>query len=186
MKPSSSLTIVIVAAGCLIAGASPSSAQGPYYAVPAWNQKLPVSTRFVPVLFAQFCSPVCEQIATAVLDRETGLVWERVPSSSESDFREAQIACALKVRANRGGWRLPGVDELTSLRDHTTTSGVALPPGHPFLNIVTGASYWTSTEVDPDEALLVHFNAGVLSFIGSAPIHNFDHAVVWCVRGGGR
>ncbi len=142
----SSLTIIIVAAACFMAGASPSSAQsGPYYALPAWDQKLPASTRFVPVLFQEFCTPACEQIATGILDRETGLVWERIPSSSAFDFRDAQTTCARRVRANRAGWRLPSVDELTSLIYRKTTGDVALPPGHPFLNVVTAfTSYWTS------------------------------------------
>ncbi len=47
-------------------------ANGPYYATPSWDQSLPVTTRFV--VLTNFASD-------AVLDRETGLVWEKAPSS---------------------------------------------------------------------------------------------------------
>ena len=183
MNRSSSVTTILVVVGCLLAGASPSSAQGPYYAVPAWSQKLSASTRFVLVLFEVFCTPVCEQVATAVLDRETGLVWERIPSSAASDFSDARSICAKKVRANRAGWRVPSVDELASLRNQALTSGVALPEGHPFINIVTTLPYWTSTASDPGEVYSIEFNAGILSFLGSSSSTQSLHPV-WCVRGG--
>src|SRR5262249_23927325 len=43
---------------------------GRYYATPSWDQTLPASTRFI--VLSNFNSQ-------AVLDRETGLVWERTP-----------------------------------------------------------------------------------------------------------
>jgi hypothetical protein len=73
MQRSSSLTRAVLAICCLMAPASPASAQGPYYAMPAWDQTLPASTSFVLVRSQEFCTPDCHQIATAILDRETGL-----------------------------------------------------------------------------------------------------------------
>ena len=185
MTGSAPLALSIVAFSCLFAGASPSSAQGPYYAMPAWDQTLPATTRFVLVLFEQFCSPACEQVATAVLDRETGLVWERIPSSAHVDFSEARSTCAQKVRANRAGWRVPSVDELGSLRNQALTVGVALPQGNPFINIVTTSPYWTNTASDPGEVFAIDFNAGILSFLGTASTTQ-NVFPVWCVRGGSK
>jgi hypothetical protein len=45
-------------------------APGPYYAMPSWDQTLPVATRFIVL---------SNMGSNAVLDRETGLVWERSP-----------------------------------------------------------------------------------------------------------
>jgi Protein of unknown function (DUF1566) len=113
--------------------------------LPAWDQKLPASTRFVPVLFQEFCAVICEQIAAVILDLETGLVWERIPSSSVRNFTQAKYACITRLRGGRAGWRLPTADELASLVEQAPNSMLAtLPPGHPFLN-VAAASYWTSS-----------------------------------------
>jgi hypothetical protein len=149
--------------------------------LPAWDQKLPASTRFVLVLFEEVCAnSICAQMGQAVLDRETGLVWERSPSSSDADFRSALLACGTKVHANRLGWRLPSLDELTSLFD-PTASPPRLPAGHPFLN--AGGGYWTSTQ---DNSADFHF---VVSFsdagfvVTGAPQ---EEKRFWCVRGGAR
>lgn len=56
---------------------SPAVAQttgnGPYYATPSWDQTLPSNTRFI--VLSNFGGQ-------AVLDRETGLVWEKSPSAA--------------------------------------------------------------------------------------------------------
>ena len=187
MQRLSSLTRAIVAICCLMAGAIPSSAQGPYYPPPAWAQKLPASTRFVLVLFEEFCTPDCQQIATAVLDRETGLVLERIPSTSEATFLGATVVCAAKARGGRAGWRLPDYDELASLIDPTVTTGVRLPPGHPFIN-VAAQGYWTRTVwpsgANPNVRLLVNFHSDLGAIF--TPADEGFHRHVWCVRGGAK
>src|SRR4030095_1330601 len=82
----------------------------------------------------------------AVLDRETGLVWERSPSTQTLAWPNARLFCAQKAVGGRGGWRLPAFNELASLVDPTVTNpGVLrLPAGHPFLN-VQAAAYWSAT-----------------------------------------
>src|SRR6266478_3023456 len=82
----------------------------------------------------------------AVLDRETGLVWERDPSTAPVAWPNARLFCAQKAVGGRGGWRLPAFNELASLVDPTVTNpGVPrLPAGHPFLNVQASA-YWSAT-----------------------------------------
>lgn len=48
-----------------------ANSNGPYYAEPSWDQKLPAATRFVVLM---------DWNNEAVLDRETGLVWEQAPA----------------------------------------------------------------------------------------------------------
>src|SRR5215510_6855533 len=82
----------------------------------------------------------------AVLDRETGLVWERSPSTQTLAWSNARLFCAQKAVGGRGGWRLPAFNELASLVDPTITNPAVprLPAGHPFLNVQVGA-YWSAT-----------------------------------------
>ena len=61
------------------AGAA-TTAAGPYYANPSWNQQLPASTRFV--VLSNWIDAAHPSGGAAVLDRKTGLVWEQSPSTS--------------------------------------------------------------------------------------------------------
>src|SRR5215471_2536543 len=82
----------------------------------------------------------------AVLDRETGRVWERSPSTQTLAWSNARLFCAQKAVGGRGGWRLPAFNELASLVDPTITNPAVprLPAGHPFQN-VQAAEYWSAT-----------------------------------------
>lgn len=160
--------------------AAPASAQlsttanGPYYATPSWAQKL-TTNRFV--ILANWNNQ-------AVLDRETGLVWERSPDTEQRNWQQATFHCVRRTTGGRMGWRLPGVQELASLLDPSidnSTPGPKLPPGHPFLDVPSGA-YWSGTTGyfnDNSAAWLVNFNGPTL-FYGGKTISLY----VWCVRGG--
>ncbi len=68
---SGAVVLALVAGTTGLAGAQ----NGPYYALPSWDQTLACATtsncpRFILVMGG-----------VAVLDRETGLVWERSPGS---------------------------------------------------------------------------------------------------------
>ena len=63
-----------------------TTANGPYYATPSWDQTLPSPTRFI--VLSNFES-------NAVLDRETGLVWERAPAASLHTWTAARSECCL-------------------------------------------------------------------------------------------
>jgi Protein of unknown function (DUF1566) len=154
-------------------GAHPISAEttanGPYYAAPSWDQTLPASTRFV--VLSNFSN-------AAVLDRETGLVWEQSPSTTTLTWESAQVACLTKNVGGRRGWKLPSIQELASLVDPTASSP-ELPAGHPFTN-VQSSDYWSATtSANSDTAWVVFFNDG---FVGGD--HKSITVYVWCVRGG--
>jgi uncharacterized protein DUF1566 len=82
----------------------------------------------------------------AVLDKETGLLWERSPIKNAVAWPNARLMCAQKAVGGRGGWRLPTFNELASLVDPAITDPTIprLPAGHPFLD-VQAASYWLTT-----------------------------------------
>jgi len=136
-----------------------------------WYQRLPASERFVRVMNQE-----------AILDKETGLVWEQAPDTTEKKWADAVYYCRSKVVGNRLGWRLPTIEELSSLVDKDKNqTGRALPAGSSFSNVVLSA-YWSSTifEFDPRFAYFVDFPKGK---VDGGPIKDFEIGV-WCVRGG--
>lgn len=143
-----------------------------------WDQKLPARQRFA--VLAAFNNE-------AVLDKETGLVWEKSPQTAPSNWNKARGACLRNVTGGRQGWRLPSIVELTSLLDPSLapvpTGGLLLPVGHPFTNLFSG-NYWSATTFaeDPTRAWFVFLEDGVTgSFPKAASTGIFQ---VWCVRGG--
>ena len=75
----------------------------------------------------------------AVLDRETGLVWEK-DTGGKFNWQEAINHCYNAYIGGRGGWRLPTIAELTTLIDKSQTPIL----GEPFTN-VKSSNYWSST-----------------------------------------
>jgi|WetSurSiteA1Bulk_404760.scaffolds.fasta_scaffold08152_1 hypothetical protein len=142
---------------------------------PAWSQTLEASKRFVLVLNDE-----------AVLDKETGLVWEKSPDTTTRNWYDAVSYCYTKNVGKRMGWRLPTFEELNSLVDREQQMP-SLPIGHPFSNIQFGGgvSYWTKTTyVDLSNpngtgVNLVQFTYGGQAFTGKTGSCNY-----WCVRGG--
>ena len=65
---------------------------------PAWSRQLRASERFV--VLAEFNNEV-------VLDKETGLVWEQMPSTGSCDWFVAHTNCSSSTVGNRKGWRPP-------------------------------------------------------------------------------
>lgn len=112
----------------------------------------------------------------AVLDRETGLVWDRAPDATNRDWDTAHRFCAARNIGGRQGWRLPSLSEQQSLLD-----GTALPTGHPFTLPIL-PSFWTTTPADgaPDEIFAVFFSNGTTQTRMSA-----QALKAWCVRGSG-
>ena len=137
-----------------------------------WDKVLPASQRFV--VLAAFGND-------AVLDKETGLVWEKSPQSTAVSLTNARLACANKAVGGRKGWRLPALPELASLVDPSVASpGPTLPAGHPFM-AVQSANYWSASAHMDNPTLTwgVGFSNGAVLGVSKA----FDQRV-WCVRGG--
>lgn len=80
----------------------------------------------------------------AVLDQATRLLWERAPATVGEKFPDAAAVCAGKSIGGVGGWRLPTLDEISTLVDRHVTGGPKVPAGHPFVGLQT-ADYWTTT-----------------------------------------
>ena len=171
--------VALVGLGTLCFSSLPGSAQttenGPYYAKPSWDQQLPATTRFIVLI---------NWGDNAVLDRETGLVWERTPANSGfTGFVDANLNCLNVNTGGRQGWRLPKVEELLSLTDGSPTG---LPSGHPFQGVSGDQQFWTST-ADPAVAgrvLGVDFFPNENEGAGTTALAQTDGARFWCVRGG--
>lgn len=136
-----------------------------------WQETHPSANRFV--ILSTFQNE-------AVLDRETGLVWEKSPSGITVTWNQARTICPQRIVGGQKGWRLPSPIEMRSLVGPAVDApGPNIPPGHPFLNIQS-SSYWT---VVPDANQPYYaryvdaFLGNVMSFI---KIYTFP---VWCVRG---
>ena len=134
---------------------------------PTWSKKIAGAPRFKPALDGG-----------AVLDQETNLIWEKSPDTTARNWLDAQDFCNNKIVDGRGGWRLPTVQEMTSLTDQTQF-GPALPIGHPFTNVQSDY-YWLATASAgfPNEAWLSWLPNGVVR-TGLKTLTYF----VWCVRG---
>ncbi len=122
-------------------------------AVPPWSRKISIE-RFVLVLDDG-----------AVLDRETGLVWERNTLKEARSWIAAQIYCYQLEIGGRKGWRLPTIDELATLVD-SSQSNPALPMKHLFTN-VKSSYYWSSTTRadSTDYAWRVYFGNGDVDYL---------------------
>jgi hypothetical protein len=136
---------------------------------PTWSQKLPAAERFVLVLDGE-----------AVLDKETGLVWEKSPDTTRRNWFEALVYCYMREVANRKGWRLPAVEELASLVDNDFYNP-ALPPGHPFINVQSSAGYWSSATWASTTDLAYNVDM-VHGGVGGG--NKSSTYYCWCVRGG--
>jgi hypothetical protein len=136
--------------------------------VQAWSGALPPSRRFTLVLNAE-----------AVLDNETGLVWQRIPADTTHQWQLSRWYCAVADTGSRAGWRVPTLSELQSLLNRANPS---LPPGHPF--VVTGTPwFWTNTASTQAADFYFRVSAADGSLAQTLSLPDFVHRN-WCVRGG--
>ena len=158
-KRRNSFILRLLAAGFLAGAAltaslaQADSGVGPYFPEPRWDRKLPASFRFLVLT---------DWNNEAVLDKETGLVWQRTPSGSPMGI--GPDFCAGQTTGNRRGWRLPPLHELNSLFDPSAYSLVrrTRPPGGPSFYNFQPASFWSATldALNPNAAWMVDFNGG--------------------------
>lgn len=137
----------------------------------SWSNIIPnASRRFVVLL---------DFTNAAVLDRETGLVWEKSPAIAGVDWSTASYECLNKNVGGRKGWRLPSAFELATLIEPSVAApGPTLAPGHPFANI-QAVLYWSATTGGgaQTDALGVSFFFGNINFASRTGNNPF-----WCVR----
>lgn len=137
---------------------------------PSWYQILPADKRFVLVMNDE-----------AVLDKETGLVWERSPSTYKFNWVEAIYTANNKIIGSRKGWRLPAVEELATLVDPSQQSP-SIPASSPFIDIQSDM-YWSAsvyTLAPAGIAQGVHFTDGTVANVANKS----NTYYIWCVRGG--
>lgn len=176
MKQKLSLSLVFIVLGMFIFAAIPAmsfaeTGKGYYYAMPSWNMTMDSDERFVILR---------NMNREAVMDKETGLVWERSPSTDTMSWNGAHSHCNNLVKGNRMGWRVPSLHELQSLID-PTQSNPALPEDHPFNNVQSD-NYWSATTSHfTDNAMVLHLGA---FGVGHGGMSVSGTIRVWCVRGG--
>jgi hypothetical protein len=143
---------------------------------PTWSQILLASERFELVLDD-----------AAVLDKETGLVWDRSPDTTPKIITDARLDCYNSEVGGRKGWHLPTLEQLASLVDLTQTSPApALPSGYDdfFSNVATTDYYWSGTFYSNFKYVkIVEFSIGAVysAYLGSGDL---PENYAWCVRGG--
>lgn len=121
-----------------------------------------------------------------VTDNLTGLIWMKdADCSGVSDWYGALELCnsisapdcGLTDGSEVGDWRLPNVKELHSLVDYGNYY-LALPSGHPFVDVQLTAYWSSSTHADDtDYAWRVFFGYGIVRDISKGGTYN-----AWCVR----
>jgi hypothetical protein len=181
------LTATIILAASAIAPAvalAQTAGAGPYYATPSWDQQLPGATRFV--VLTNWVDGAYPSGGAAVLDRETGLVWERSPSADNLDWTGALTHCNQSRTGGRLGWKLPSIQELNSINDPAVTTLPFVPAGHPFvINVGPLAAFWSSTTWAFSSAEALQGNFAIDLFPRTIPgTKAVGSAHAWCVRGG--
>jgi len=159
---------IMVASLCVLWFATPAGA----IPLESWDDIIPSGTTRFKVL--------SEFGGEAVLDKNTGLVWEKAPNDVPFVWGGATRFCADRIVGGQKGWRLPAFPELSSLIDPSVAApGPLLPPGHPFLR-VQSAAYWSASTAaeGPQFAWNVFFDFG--NVFATSKILSLN---VWCVRG---
>ena len=79
----------------------------------------------------------------AVLDNNTGLVWQQSPATIKTTWSDARGQCSDQPIGGARGWRLPSLPELTSLIDPSLPTAPFVPT-----TVFTGVQldiYWSAT-----------------------------------------
>lgn len=137
----------------------------------SWSRALPAADRFE--VLAAFNNE-------AVLDRNTGLVWQRTPDNLGRPVFSASYYCLDANIGGQKGWRLPNITELTSLIDPSVTTEPTLPVGSPF-QFNRHVFFWSGTmrEGFTDLVWSVNFRLGLVDDAEFAL-----NLSTLCVRGG--
>jgi len=165
---------VVIGAAILshVQGAAPDATLPGPFGPPSWDTIYPAKERFL--VLTQFNNE-------AVLDRETGLVWQRSPIVGTETWALALASCREQIIGDRKGWRLPSYEEMSTLVE-PKRSNPDLPADNPFENFTPTDSFWTATTYESDQGRAYFIAFQTASSANSGSKGNFSRA--WCVRGG--
>lgn len=178
--------VLVLAAIARLASAGSLDPPGP----PAQSVDLPVSwSRALSSAGADPCNTPrfrCVLGGEAVLDNETGIVWQRTPlTTPAADFTDGAIRCATAKIGGRHGWRLPRFQELTTLFDDTRVNpNPSVPANHPFSLTTQTGYFWSFTGFGASSFAVVRFFGpapGVPGDFSSLP-DTTAGSFTWCVR----
>jgi hypothetical protein len=175
--------LATIAFGFLVLGAIADASYAPRVEAvepsdpfPMWDKRILDGTkRFVPRF------PGLGGAVGAYLDRETGLVWTALPTIQFMEWIGAVNHCVgLRVGGllARGGWRLPSIEELTSLL-----------PAPDLLDSGGGLlRFWTATTspTNPSQVYTVSGHSDpVIDEEDKSTVPTLENIILpWCVRGG--
>lgn len=133
-----------------------------------WDQNVASTSRFT--VLAAFGG-------AAVMDNNTGLVWEQTPDAGTRDWGAALSHCVSRNVGGSVGWRLPSVVELKSLQDPSLPTPFV--PASIFTG-VTSITFWSASTSSllASDAWRVDFNLGLVNTTGKG-----SSFYTWCVRG---
>jgi len=134
-----------------------------------------------PIAYTNFSSgrfTVWNTNQNVVIDNDSGLTWTRDTNiDGQKDWTNAGTYCDELTYATYSDWRVPSITELSRDDTYGATNGLvydedlgvpsALPPGHPFTNIISD-DYWSSTDEgagETDEAYSVLLPTGPVELI---------------------
>ena len=174
-----SMLLVLTLLGIITMSAIPAAAgeDGPRQYIPSWDQTIPTGTRFIELT----------NMPGAVLDRETGLVWEQTPSTTQLNLENADQHCRSLDIGNRYGWRLPSASELSSLLDATYPTAYQIPYLISTIFTYKSAWYWSTSTVATNGNYVWIISTSYIqgqSQASQCPTNN-QTVRAWCVRGPG-
>ncbi|THJ23046.1 MAG: DUF1566 domain-containing protein [Nitrospira sp. CG24E] len=116
----------------------------------------------------------------AVMDKNTGLVWDHSPMvapTGPTSWPGAVERCLNRAVGGTRGWRLPSVAELASVIDPSVPAPYV--PGTVFTGL-EAANYWSATPgvEGSSNAYVVSLQDGLVGTSSKSSSNN-----VWCVRG---
>lgn len=184
--------LVVLGIGTVWAGdLEPSAPPGPTMKsldeiAPTWSQQLDSTNGD-----ADGCNSdrfKCVLNDEAVLDMETGLVWQRSPNNSAANpWAEQFQGCWSATTGDRQGWRMPTVEEFLSLVVPNLPSGASLPESHPFSNVLGLTEYFSATADVSEPGNAWWFGCSSPNGSGGCGLGSERKSAlfrIWCVRGG--
>ncbi|MEW6672883.1 MAG: DUF1566 domain-containing protein [Thermodesulfobacteriota bacterium] len=113
-----------------------------------------------------------------ITDRVTSLMWLQTPKTIAVTWDEANEFCRTLDFKGHSGWRLPTIEELRALVD-TKKQNPALPPGHPFTNVLTHVGYWSKTKHKFGPQYVYQMN---MWYGKDGYLKKEENSIVWPVR----